>query len=180
MDEIVSGGNDYVVKVKANQPKLMAQIEEQTRQHKPIKRYQSQEKTRDRHSTRIVEVFAAPKNLEQKWQSAGCVIKVERFGTRGEKNYERVGYYLSSLSPKSKGLAAGIRGHWSIENRLHWVKDVIFSEDISPQKAGYAAINLSCLKTWVLTLLRIHGYDSLTEAMGALSDNIRYMRSFCT
>lgn len=96
------------------------------------------------------------------------MIKVERKGTRGEEPYERIGYYMTSVSPSSRRLAEGIRGHWLIENRLHWVKDVIYQEDKSPQKAGFAPINLSLLKTWVLTLLRVHGYDSLTEAIGSL------------
>lgn len=94
----------------------------------------------------------------------GCVIKVERSGTRGNTPYYRIGYYFSSLAPNSQRLAVGIRQHWQIENRLHWVKDVIYQEDSSPQKADMAPINLSLLKTWVLTLLRIHGYDSLRSA----------------
>ena len=43
-------------------------------------------------------------------------------------------------------------------------KDVITEEDISPQKAGFAPRNLSLLKTWVLTLLRVHGFDSIKGA----------------
>ncbi|BCU09524.1 hypothetical protein MAN88_00880 [Microcystis aeruginosa] len=39
-----------------------------------------------------------------------------------------------------------------MENRLHWVKDVIQNEDRSPQKKGLSPINISLLKTWVLTL----------------------------
>jgi hypothetical protein len=45
-------------------------------------------------------------------------------------------------------------------------------EDKSLQKAGFAPINLSILKTWVLNLLRIHGYDSMTEAFSFLSHKI--------
>lgn len=180
LDEIIGSGNNYVVKVKANQPKLYAEIEQQTQKQEPLKRYEHEEKTRNRQSKRIVEVFVAPETVDPKWQSLGCVIKVERMGTRGNIPYHRIGYYLSSLEPKSRRLAQGIRGHWKIENRLHWVKDAIFQEDISPQKAGSAPINLSLLKTWVLTLLRIHGYDSLTEAISSLSHNLKYMLSFCT
>jgi len=73
-----------------------------------------------------------------------------------------------------------IRGHWQIKNRLHWVKDVIQLEDKSPQKAGSTPINLSLFKTWVLTLVRLHGYDSLTEAIAHLSHNVGYILSFCT
>ncbi|WP_353839156.1 hypothetical protein [Moorena sp. SIO4E2] len=64
------------------------------------------------------------------------MIQVARFGTRSNQPYSTISYYISSLSPHSKKLVSCIRDHWSIENRLHWVKDVIYSEDTSPQKAG--------------------------------------------
>ncbi len=116
------------------------------------------------NSYRKVEVFEPPKNLDPQWIGVGSVIKVERSGTRGNESYQRIGYYLCSLSPQSRRLADGIRGHWLIENSLHWVKDVIYDEDISPQKAGLAPRNLSLLKTWVLTLLRVHGFESIKSA----------------
>ena len=132
-----------------------------------------EEKTRARDTLRIVEVYEVPKNLDPKWIGAGCVIKVKRSGTRGSEPYSSISYYLCSLSPQSRRLAAGIRGHWLIENRLHWVKDVIYEEDDSPQKAGLAPINLSLLKTWVLTLLRIHGFDSIKGAISEMSHNLK-------
>ncbi|NEP35080.1 ISAs1 family transposase [Moorena sp. SIO3B2] len=74
-------------------------------------------------------------------------------------------YYLCSLPPQSRRLADGIREHWLIENSLHWVKDVIYEEDTSPQRSGFAPKNLSLLKTWVLTLLRAHGFHSIKAAI---------------
>ena len=65
-------------------------------------------------------------------------------------------------------------------NSLHWVKDVIYEEDISPQKAGFAPRNLSLLKTWVLTVLRTHGFESMKSAISEISHNIGYLLSFCT
>ena len=82
--------------------------------------------------------------------------------------------------PNHVATADGIRGHWLIENSLHWVKDVIYEEDISPQKAGFAPRNLSLLKTWVLTLLRTHGFDSIKSAISEMSHNLRYILTFCT
>ncbi|NEO44053.1 MAG: ISAs1 family transposase [Moorea sp. SIO4A3] len=108
------------------------------------------------------------------------MIQVARFGTRSNQPYSTISYYISSLSPHSKKLVSCIRGHWSIENRRPWVKDVIYSEDTSPQKAGYAPINLSILKTWVLTLIRANGYDSITEFIDSLGHNLTYLLSFCT
>ena len=58
-----------------------------------------------------------------------------------------------------------IRGHWQIANRLHWVKDVIFDEYKSPQRVGNASINLPIIKTWVLSVFRLHGFDSIKGAI---------------
>ena len=173
-----SSGNDYLVKVKTNQPKLYQQIETESNQQPAKQTVEHQEKTRNRNSYRQVEVFEPPKNLDPLWIGVGSVIKVERSGTRGNESYQRIGYYLCSLSPQSRCLADGIRGHWLIENSLHWggtdgepaspygvpFKDVIYDEDISPQKAGLAPRNLSLLKTWVLTILRAHGFESIKSA----------------
>lgn len=179
MDEIVLSGNDYVVKVKRNQRKLYEKIEQHSQEQTPVKTSNTEEKTRDRQSSRIVKVFERPADIDPKWTEVKSVIRVERIGTRAGVAYQRIGYYLSSLEPTSARIALGIRQHWHIENRLHWVKDVIMDEDKSLQKAGFAPINLSILKTWVLYLLRLNGYDSITEAISFLSHKIKQIYSLC-
>ena len=173
--QIRESGNDYLVKVKANQPKLYQQIEAESNQQLAKQTVENHEKTRNRNSYRKVEVFEPPKNLGKLWVGVGSVIKVERSGIRANESYQRIGYYLCSLAPQSRRLADGIRGHWLIENSLHWVKDVIYEEDVSPQKAGFAPRNLSLLKTWVLTLLRTHGFDSIKSAISEISHNLPYI-----
>ncbi len=108
-------------------------------------------------------------------------MTVFRYGTRGNQDYisSDITFYLSSLSPTSSLIPQGIRQHWAIENRLHWVKDVITEEDISPKLKGQASTNISILKSWVLNLLRIHGIDSIREAIDALSHNLKLIKSFC-
>ena len=56
---------------------------------------------------------------------------VERTGLRRNKKSEETLYYISSKLLPSKKIAAKIRGHWLIENQVHWVKDVIFNIDKS-------------------------------------------------
>ncbi len=163
-----------------NQPKLYEQIETESKQQVAKQTLEDHEKTRDRNTYRKVEVFEPPEKLDSSWIGVGCVIKVERSGTRSNEPYQSISYYLCSLSPQSSRLADGLRGHWLIENSLHWVKDVIYQEDISPQKAGFAPRNLSLLKTWVLTLLRTHGFDSIKAAISEMSHNLQYILSFCT
>ena len=63
-------------------------------------------------------------------------------------------YYLSSLGLDVKKFARAVRGHWGIENKLHWVMDVVFGEDQSRARAGYAAQNLATLRRLALNLLK--------------------------
>ncbi|MDJ0681144.1 MAG: ISAs1 family transposase [Xenococcaceae cyanobacterium MO_167.B52] len=109
-------------------------------------------------------------------------MTVWRFGKRGNQDdiSSDVTFYLSSLSPESSKIPQGIRKHWNIENRLHWVKDVVTKEDTSPELDGYASTNISILKSWVLNLLRINGIDSITEAIDLLAHNLRLIKSFCS
>lgn len=62
--------------------------------------------------------------------------------------------FLSSLAPDARRLAQAVRGHWSIENQLHWVLDVQLGEDDSRVRVGHAAENLATLRKLVLNLLR--------------------------
>jgi predicted transposase YbfD/YdcC len=178
---IIDSGNDYLVVVKRNQKNLHQQIDSHISETLPTQDFQQTETTRDRLINRTVKVFTPPPALDPLWIGVNCVITVFRHGTRGQQNYQSsdVTFYLSSLSPNSSKIPQGIQQHWSIENRLHWVKDVVTKEDSSPQLHGYASTNISILKSWVFNLLKINGYDSLTEAIDALSHNLKLLRSFC-
>ena len=88
------------------------------------------------------------------------------------KPYQQTNYYISSLAVSAAHFAQIIRGHWGIENRLHWVKDVVFKEDSLPLKHYNAASNWSLLRNIVINLARQHGYDSLTKAERFFSHNI--------
>lgn len=181
MAAIVKSGNDYLIVVKKNPKILHRQIEFLSLNTIPIGCFEQTEKTRNRLTHRTIEVFKPPLNLDNSWIGVGSVIKIFRSGTRGNHNYESDSptYYLSSLPPTSSLIAQGIRRHWNIENRLHWVKDVITKEDTSPQLQGRASTNISLFKSWVLNLLRVHGFDSMTEALEYMSNNLPLLLSFC-
>jgi predicted transposase YbfD/YdcC len=65
-----------------------------------------------------------------------------------------VRYYLSSLPGTAATIGAAVRGHWGIENRLHWVLDIAFREDESQVRHGHASQNLAVLRRLALNLLR--------------------------
>ncbi|MBH8552107.1 ISAs1 family transposase [Nostocaceae cyanobacterium CENA357] len=72
----------------------------------------------------------------------------------------------------AKEFATGIRGHWGIENCLHWVKDVVFKEDNSTIRMGNASANLSILRAIALNILRRNGHTSITIAQRFISHDI--------
>jgi predicted transposase YbfD/YdcC len=90
----------------------------------------------------------------EKWeglQSVGLVEAVREI--HGKTTVERR-YYLSSLPLGVEAFARAVRGHWGVENKLHWVLDVCFREDQSRARTGYAAENLATLRRLALNLLR--------------------------
>jgi len=63
-------------------------------------------------------------------------------------------YYLTSLAAPAATLLGLVRRHWGIENRLHWVLDVVLGEDQSRKRAGQAAANYAAVRKLVLRLLQ--------------------------
>lgn len=89
-----------------------------------------------------------------KWeglQSVGLVEAIRE--VNGQRTVERR-YYLSSLPLNVETFARAVRGHWGVENKLHWALDVCFGEDQSRARAGHAAENLATLRRLALNLLK--------------------------
>jgi len=112
------------------------------------------------------------RGIDLDWVGLPSLVQVERIGIRGGKPYQQTSYYISSLVTSALEFAQGIRGHWGIENRLHWVKDVLFREDAAPFKDYNAATNWSFIRTIAINIARMCGYDSLTKAERFLAHDI--------
>jgi predicted transposase YbfD/YdcC len=84
-------------------------------------------------------------------RSVGLVESVREIN--GQRSVERR-YYLSSLPADINRFAKAVRGHWSIENQLHWVLDVVFGEDQSRARTEQAAENLAAMRRLAVNLLR--------------------------
>lgn len=110
--------------------------------------------------------------IDPQWAGIKSLIRVERVGTRGGKQYHQIVCYISSLIGTAQEFACGIRGHWGIENRLHWVKDVVLNEDDSTIRLGNAPANLSIIRAIALNILRRNGYLFITKAQRCLSNDI--------
>ncbi len=88
------------------------------------------------------------------WAGLRSIGMVEAERRVGQKVSVETRYYLSALAGDAAGFAAAVRGHWGIENCLHWVLDIAFREDESRDRIGHSAHNLAILRHIALNLLR--------------------------
>ena len=102
------------------------------------------------------------------WPGLGQVCSVERTRRRrGRETVERA-YAITSLTPERADAARLLeirRGHWGIENRLHWVRDVVFGEDQSQVRTGSAPQLLAALRKLVIGMLRLGGVRNIAAAL---------------
>jgi predicted transposase YbfD/YdcC len=105
------------------------------------------------------------------------VIKVYRKVYRNKNKGPAIetAYFISSLSCKetAKTFHYGIRGHWLIENSLHYVKDVTFNEDGSKTRTGNAPQNISVIRNFGINMLRRSGYNNIKQAIRMVSNDIK-------
>ena len=106
---IIESGNDYVITVKANQPRLLTQLKTIAEGQKPRERFVDIEKNRGRTTCRIASVFTDLRGIDFDWLGAKSFIQVERIGIRSGKKYLQTNYYISSLVSKATNFANGIR-----------------------------------------------------------------------
>jgi predicted transposase YbfD/YdcC len=154
---------DYVLALKGNQGNLYNEVEsffeaivnERTFGYE-ISRHATVDGEHGRIETRQYWQVNAPDYVKEKFAWPGlkslgmCEARRELNGqTSQEKRY-----YLSSLGVDAKRFAEAARGHWSIENSLHWILDVVFREDDSRVRVGHAAENFGLLRRMAVNLLQ--------------------------
>lgn len=176
LETIIDSGNNYVIAVKKNRHKLYNQVSELCEKWKnKIDYNKSQEKNRGRKEIRKVYVYRASRAIQGSWVGACEIIKVIRERTENGETTIKTWYYISSLKASAKEYARGIRGHWLIENRLHWVKDVTMNEDHGTIKSCQAAPIISIISTMVLNIIRKQGRNDCKNFMGLIAHNIEQM-----
>ena len=163
---IVDQGADYALALKKNQGQLYEDV-------KDLFEYERKEGFEDvdydfhrtvnkghgRIETRQCWAISEPDHLRylnknNKWSKLTSIVMVEAERlVDGETSVESR-YYISSLPNNAKALLEATRGHWGIENRVHWVLDVAFREDESRVRKGSAEENLATLRRMALNLIK--------------------------
>lgn len=163
--EIVDRGGDYVLALKDNHPNLFADVGDHFQrtlenEHRMPKkrRHTTLDQAHGRVEERCYYSTPVPPELrnQEAWKSLRSVGWVVSNVERDGKTTTSIRAYLSSLEPDAQRLAEAVRGHWKIENELHWSLDVTFREDDSRIRGRRQAANLSWLRRLALALLKAH------------------------
>ena len=156
--QIVDHGGDYLLAVKGNQETLHRAVREAMA---PLAREGSHqatiEQSRGRTELREYHVMPAGEIVKQfpTWKglnTLGVAIGYRR-DSKGNESLE-YRYYISSAALTEEQFAKAVRGHWGIENQLHWVLDVTMKEDACPIYRGDAAQILATVRHMALNMLR--------------------------
>jgi predicted transposase YbfD/YdcC len=174
-EQIHVSGGDYVLAVKDNQPTLHEDVHQvfvqglegdfagvEHRSHTTTEQGHGRTETRRYHVVKVPAALAQKHAAFAGLRTLGMVFSERRVG-QGPTTAE-TRFYISSMDLKVKAFAEAVRGHWSIENELHWQLDVTFGEDRNRVQKRHGAENLALLRRLTLALLRAHpSKDSLAR-----------------
>ncbi len=155
--KIVKQGADYILAVKGNQPLLEEGIQDTIRFNEHISSDADVDCGHGRIETRECFVYTNLEMIESadQWEGLKTIFRIDSQRTiksTGETSLQ-TRYYISSLEAHAKQFNTWTRSHWAIENNLHWTLDVVFGEDQSRKRKGYAAQNFNTIRKTVMALL---------------------------
>jgi predicted transposase YbfD/YdcC len=163
--EIVDGGGDYLLVVKDNQEHLRQDIQaalslafESELLDLPINTYETVEKGHGREERRCYTVLHDVAGIRNKdaWAKLTSIGMCTNVRTVNGETSEEVRYFISSRRASAQVAGAALRGHWGIENNLHWQLDVTFREDDNRVLNRNGAQNLALLRRLAVSLLKRH------------------------
>lgn len=162
---------DYILQVKGNQKALLEEVENVFN----ITGTASVDHHRDfghgRIESRTCSVITDLTFLDEKgnWKDVKSIVRLERktIHKQNMKECSQVSYYISSAKFPAKKFNQAIRGHWAIENNLHWSLDVLFQEDASLKKKGNSAKNFNMMAKMALSMIE-SGPEQKTSRIGKM------------
>ena len=172
-ETILQQGGDYVLTVKKNQPTLYDDIallfQESSVVADTITSYRQLHVHGNRGEERILQASTALQGYCP-WPGLQQVFRIERHFTDKQTGRTTcdVDFGITSLSAQradAHRLATLVRGHWGIENRLHWVRDVTFGEDASRVRSGHAPHTMATLRNTAIGLIRLLGFRGIAPTL---------------
>jgi len=159
VEQIRAQGGDYVVTVKGNQQALHRAVAAAFEKAGETgwagcDLSASVEDGHGRHEERYVTVIRAPEGLPAGWKDVGAVVVVGRERVANGKNASTCHFYLTSLRGTAEELGGYVRGHWGVENGLHWCLDIAFREDENRTRDTNAGANLGVVRRVSASLLK--------------------------
>lgn len=183
--QIVAGGADYVLVVKANQERLLEDIQETVTQAldgklpaERVRSHKTQEEGHGRKEERSCVVIEQVEGLRDRkaWPGLKMVGMCCRERTVNGETSTEVCYFIGSRRMGARRYAEVLRGHWGIENNLHWQLDVSFHEDDSRIENRHGAANFAELRKLALVLLKQHPRkDSIARKRKAAALDIQFL-----
>ena len=161
--KIIDGKGDYVLALKGNQGTLYAAVtayivEQMENDFADIGARKHVEKLKGHGREDEITYYQMPVPADlahkEKWAGIKTIGVAIRQSKSGSKSSTEVRFYIASISMGVKRFARYVRGHWAIENTLHWCLDVTFREDENRVRNRTSADNLGWLKRFGLSLLK--------------------------
>ncbi len=154
-------GGHYLLAVKGNQPALHAAVRaafadacERDFEGVTWDGHVSAAGAHGRQEERCATVIRDPAGIPAGWPDVAAVVQVNRERQVAGGRTSTAHYYITSHAGTAAEIAGLVRGHWGIENGLHWVLDVVFREDDSRVRDGHAGANLAMLRRVAVSLLK--------------------------
>ena len=153
---IIDKGADFLLAVNGNQRALHQRVKEAfAAQSEEVENVTQIEAQRSRKEYREYQTIAAPKELiDAKWPTIQTFGKVISYRVHKGEGKLQTRYYISSAILSSEELADAARGHWAVENQLHWVLDVTMNEDACQISRGDGAENLARMRQATVNILK--------------------------
>ena len=158
-NQIIAQGGNYILSLKDNHPTFCSEVEMYFKDMKEEEEMSKIETTDGEHGRIEIRKIYVTQEVawyadHRQWKGLKSLIMIESERQLGEKISRENRYYISSLKEGASSLGGKIRGHWSVENELHWGLDVSFGEDGSRVRERNGAENLSLLRKMALMMLK--------------------------
>lgn len=159
--------------IKRNCRKLWESCALYTAFNEPISTFEYYDAGHGHQIYRRIELYENKAEIPKGWNGIERIVKVRRWGYRNKKAFEELSFYVLSKPLNHAALVAtAIQEHWSIENNLHWSKDVHLGEDKMTLKNKQQVTLLVYLNNIALNILKTNGMKSNRDTYAKITNKI--------